>query len=53
MRLVIDDNLSPMHSVFLAYEEGCSIPAEEQSAGRIVDYCYRVEFRSTPRFFSR
>ena len=27
-------------------------PAEEQSAGRVVDYFYRVEFQErTPRFF--
>ena len=34
-----------------AYEER-SIPAEEQNAGRIVDYFYRMEFHITPRFFS-
>ena len=28
------------------------IPAEEQSAGCVVDYFYRVEFHSTRRFFS-
>ena len=29
-----------------------SIPAEEQNAGRVVDYFYRMEFHITPRFFS-
>ena len=29
-----------------------SIPAEEQNAGRVVDYFYRMEFHTTPRFFS-
>ena len=29
-----------------------SIPAEEQNAGLIVDYFYRMEFHITPRFFS-
>ena len=28
------------------------IPAEEQSAGCVVGYFYRVEFHSTRRFFS-
>ena len=28
------------------------IPAEEQNAGRVVDYFYRMEFHITPRFFS-
>ena len=36
-----------------AYEERFSIPAEEQNAGRVVDYIFfRVEFHSTPGFFS-
>ena len=34
------------------YEERFSIPAEEQNAGRVVDYFYRMEFHITPRFFS-
>ena len=29
-----------------------SIPAEEQNAGRVVDYFYKMEFHITPRFFS-
>ena len=29
-----------------------SIPAEEQNAGRVVDFFYRMEFHITPRFFS-
>ena len=29
-----------------------SIPAEEQNAGRVVDYFYMMEFHITPRFFS-
>ena len=29
-----------------------NIPAEEQNAGLIVDYFYRMEFHITPRFFS-
>ena len=29
-----------------------SIPTEEQNAGRVVDYFYRMEFHITPRFFS-
>ena len=29
-----------------------SIPAEEQNAGCVVDYFYRMEFHITPRFFS-
>ena len=29
-----------------------NIPAEEQNAGRAVDYFYRMEFHITPRFFS-
>ena len=33
------------------YEERFSIPVEEQNAGPVVDYFYRVEFHSTPRFF--
>ena len=28
-----------------------SIPAEEQNAGRVVDYFYRMEFHITPVFF--
>ena len=28
------------------------MPAEEQNAGCVVDYFYRMEFHSTPRFFS-
>ena len=28
-----------------------SIPTEEQNAGRVVDYFYRMEFHITPRFF--
>ena len=31
--------------------ESVSIPAEEQNAGRVVDY-FRMEFHITPRFFS-
>ena len=33
-------------------EERFSIPAEEQNAGRVVGYFYRMEFHITPRFFS-
>ena len=29
-----------------------SSAVEEQNAGRVVDYFYRMEFHSTPRFFS-
>ena len=34
------------------HTKSVSIPAEEQNAGSVVDYFYRMEFHITPRFFS-
>ena len=34
------------------WQKSVSILAEEQNAGRVVDYFYRMEFHITPRFFS-
>ena len=41
--LNVSDAGVPVVVVF--YEERFRIPAEEQSAGRVVDYFYRVEFQ--------
>ena len=34
------------------WQKSVIILAEEQNAGRVVDYFYRMEFHITPRFFS-
>ena len=59
-QMVLDEEDSPPSLTFqmLASQwvwqrtKSVSIPAEEQNAGRVVDYFYRMEFHSTPRFFS-
>ena len=59
-QMVLDEEDSPPSGTFqmLASQwvwqctKSVSIPAEEQNAGRAVDYFYRMEFHITPRFFS-
>ena len=59
-QMVLDEEDSPPSLTFqmLASQwvwqltKSVSIPAEEQNAGRVVDYFYRMEFHITPRFFS-
>ena len=59
-QMVLDEEGSPPSLTFqmLASQwvwqrtKSVSIPAEEQNAGRVVDYFYRMEFHITPRFFS-